>query len=187
MFSVAAGASFAMSHLLCDKLHATIYGMTKENKPIGYLPAWRSKCEAARLLGINRKTIQRKVRLAQLPEDEAGRVCLDRLAALLTADALRGRRGPKLQLRTDKPRPRYEWNGSAFIKTADHDDPADKLAGAVDSALVAKWSKRMVRCNAATLREVGKVAMTITRHQSRMARLGLKVSPDQMLAALARG
>jgi methyltransferase (TIGR00027 family) len=41
--------------------------------------------------------------------------------------------------------------------------------------------------NAATLREVGKVAMTITRHQSRMARLGVKVSHDQMLAALAKG
>ena len=160
--------------------------MTRETKPIGYLPAWRSKCEAARLLGINRKTIQRKVREAQLPEDEAGRVCLDRLAALLTADALRGRRGPKLQLRTDKPRPRYEWSGTEFVKTADNDDPADKLAGAVDSALVAKWSKRMAKLNTATLREVGKVAMTIARHKSRMARLGLKVSPDQILAALAK-
>lgn len=112
---------------------------------------------------------------------------MDRLAALLTADALCGRRGPKLQLRTDKPRPRFEWSGKGFIKTADHDDPADKLAGAVDAALVAKWSKRMAKLNTATLREVGKVAMTIARHQSRMARLGLKVSPDQILAALAKG
>jgi hypothetical protein len=156
----------------------------KANHPT---PAWRSKSSAARLLGINRKTIQRKVRTGQLPEDEAGRVCADRLAALLTADALRGRRGPKLQLRNDGPRPRYEWQGSGFVKTAEHDDPADKLEGEADNALVSKWQGRMVKLNTATLRAIAGQAMTIARHRGRLARLGLKATPDEMLVALRRG
>jgi hypothetical protein len=148
-------------------------------------PAWRSKSSAARLLGINRKTIQRKVRAGQLPEDGAGRVCADRLAALLTADALRGRRGPKL--RTERPRPVYEWQGAGFVKTADHEDPADKLEGEADSALVSKWERRMVKLNTATLRAIAGQAMTIAKHRARLARLGLKVTPDEMIDALRRG
>ena len=160
--------------------------MKAQTIPIGYAPAWRSKSSAARMLGINRKTIQRKVRSAQLQEDGAGRVCVDALSALLTADAMRGRRGPKL--RPEKPRPRYEWrHGSGFIKTADHDDPADRVAGSVDTDLVAKWSKRMVRLNQSTLREIASAAMTVAKYQARLARLGLRASPDDLLEALRLG
>lgn len=171
-----------MRQIKCD-----ILGMSEKTLPPSYAPAWRSKCAAARLLGINRKTIQRKVRAGLLPEDAAGRVCVDRLAALLTADALRGRRGPRLQLRADKPRPRYEWTGAGFVKTADNDDPVGKMGVVVNRQVVAQWKKRMVLLNAATLREVASIAMTISRHRGRMARLGLKLSPDEMLEALARG
>jgi hypothetical protein len=162
--------------------------MKTESPIIGYAPAWRTKSAVARMLGISRKTVQRKVTSGELPEDETGRVCADRLAALLSADVMRGRRGPKLQLRTDKPRPRYEYrHGLGFVKTADHEDPADKIEGEVDCDMLQKLQSRMVKVSTATLRAIAGQAMTIAKHRARMARLGFKITPDEMLSALRRG
>jgi len=145
---------------------------------------WRKKSHAARDLQISRKTIQRKVRLGLLAEDPDGRVCVGKLAALLTAEAKSGRRGPKLRL-PKKPRPVYEFNSDrGFTKVSEHDDPADRLAGAVDENAVNEINERIVKFDLATVRQIAEAALTVAGYQARYARLGLQATPDELREAL---
>lgn len=152
-----------------------------------YIPVWRTKTRAARELQISRKTIQRKVRMGLLAEDRDRRVCVERLTALLSAEAKCVRRGPKLRL-PKQQRPIYEFNPeTGFKRTSEHDDPADRAAGAVDDTLVEELRDRLVRLNLATVRKVSEVALTVAGYQARLARLGLPASPEDLLEALRLG
>ena len=55
-----------------------------------------NKSTAADLLGISRKTIQRKVNNGALNEDENGGVCIEELKTLLQKEASKRKRGPKM-------------------------------------------------------------------------------------------
>lgn len=179
-----------VSHLsivfaVCDILLRQLF-MDQKPSPSPYIPVWRQKSRAARQLKISRKTIQRKVRLGLLAEDSSGRVCVARLAALLTAEAKCGRRGPKLRL-PKKLRPIYEFRSPAgFHRVSEHDDPADRLAGAVDDNAVDEICERIVGLNLATLREISEVALTVAGYQARYARLEMRATPDELREALRR-
>jgi len=149
-----------------------------------YIPEWRNKSHAARVLQISRKTIQRKVRQGLLAEAPDGRVCIARLTALLTAEAKCGKRGPKLRL-PQKQRPVYEFDSDkGFIRISEHDDPADQLAGSVDENAVDEINERIVRFDLATVRQIAEAALTVAGYQARYARLGLQATPDELREAL---
>ena len=160
--------------------------MDPKSCPSPYIPVWRQKSHAARHLKISRKTIQRKVRQGLLVEDSSGRVCVERLAALLTAEAKCGRRGPKLRL-PKRLRPVYAFHSpTGFKRVSEHDDPADRLAGVVDDNAVDEICERIVGLNLATLREISEVALAAAGYQARYARLEMRATPDELREALRR-
>ena len=145
-----------------------------------YVPKWRTKSCAAKRLRISRKTIQRKVRQGLLAEDGAGRVCFDRLMALLEMEQRVGRRGPKIAvsaagLGTDtgendqKERQAIEAN----IRNAAEDLPDER------------FRKELVRLDAISLRKIADDAITILAYRERLAKLAFVANADQMSAALS--
>lgn len=189
---IAGGQGYAVRESKTDQVEATVFACDnlfcdnfsmKTESTRGPLPAWRSKSQAARLLGINRRTIQRKVTQGQLTQDSSGRVCMDLVAAIIKRDNLRGRRGPKIKLQTDQPRSRYDWDTASGGLVAVPIDEQRK-AGAVDVVRLLKIERRLLKMNAATLNAVAKSAMTIAHHRARLTKLGLTMTVDEMLSAL---
>lgn len=145
-----------------------------------YVPKWRAKSEAAKRLKISRKTIQRKVKQGLLAEDGNGRVCFDRLVALLEMEQRVGRRGPKIKvsaanLGTDAGVGNQNGRGAfeANISNAATDLPDERLR------------KELVRLDTTSLRRLVHDALTTLAYRERLARLTFEASADQMLAALS--
>jgi len=144
-----------------------------------YVPKWRAKSCAAKRLKISRKTIQRKVRQGLLAEDGAGRVCFDRLVALLEMEQRVGRRGPKITVSAAGLGPDTGQNDQkecqaleANIRNAAEEVPDEMLL------------KELVRLDTISLRRIAHDAMTILAYRERLAKLSFVANAEQMSEAL---
>ena len=154
-------------------------------KPVYPITIYVSKSSAPKRLNINRKTIQRKVSEGKLSQNENGRVRLDEVAAILKADSIRGRRGPKIQpMAVESAQKNYKFTQQGLVEVPVEPDEATIRNQELNEQAVDDIKRRIVNLSSASLDEISRFALTISNHKKRLAKLGHCHSPAEILAAL---
>lgn len=144
-----------------------------------------SKSSAAKRLKINRKTIQRRVSEGKLSQNESGHIRLDELAALLKADSIRGRRGPKIQtVAVESGQKNYKFTQQGLVEIPVEPDEATIRNQELNEQAVDDIKRRIVNLSSASLDAISNFALTISNHKKRLAKLGHSHAPAEILAAL---
>ena len=145
-----------------------------------------SKSTAAKKLGINRKTIQRKVQSGKLSQDGKGRIRWDELVAVLKSEEMRGRRGPKTPIppveNTQKIH-HYDPKRGLFEATLEPNE-AILWNQKLNEIAVAHLTSQMANLSTTSLEAVVKSANTLIEHKSRLAKVGLLKPGAELLAVL---
>ncbi len=141
-------------------------------KPAYPITIYLSKSSAAKRLKINRKTIQRKVSEGKLSQNESGRVRLDELAAVLKADSIRGRRGPKIQpVAVESAQKNYKFTQQGLVEIPVEPDEATIRNQELNAQAVDDIKRRIVNLSSASLDAISNFALTISNHKKRLAKL----------------
>ena len=156
-------------------------------KPTYSITNYISKSHAARKLNISRKTIQRKVKEGKLSQNDKGHVCWDELVALLEADVIQGRRGPKWSkptVETAKNGPPHYDRIGGFLKVARGPNPSTIWNQKVNKQAVDEIKRLMLDLSSASLDVIAKEALILSTHKSRLARVDLIKPGAEILATL---
>ncbi len=154
-------------------------------KTIYPITVYHNKTYVADLLGISRKTIQRKVSNGDLSEDSCGGVCIDELKALLEVDSMRGRRGPKIIIKKpEDSNVRYNYINGTFVRVVLDVDEVTRSNESIDKKALKELSFRIEGLKSATLEAFARHAMCISSHKRRLARLGSVKDASEIREAL---